>query len=98
MADRGIDISAHSTKHLRQYSRTRFECVITLCDKVREVCPEFAGPPETVHWSVPDPSAAGDTDEASYPEFERVAADLEVRVRHLISRLSIPEGETAHAR
>ena len=62
MAERGIDISGRPTKHLDRFARTRFDQVITLCDKVREICPEFPGPPITSHWSMPDP-AARDTDE-----------------------------------
>ena len=34
----------------------RFDVVITLCDRVREVCPDFPSPPELVHWSMPDPA------------------------------------------
>jgi ArsR family transcriptional regulator, arsenate/arsenite/antimonite-responsive transcriptional repressor / arsenate reductase (thioredoxin) len=98
MARRGIDISANTSKHLDEFVASRFDQVITLCDKVREVCPEFPGPPEAVHWSIPDPGAAGDSEEESYSAFERVAADLEVRIRFLIVRLSIPEGGTIHVR
>jgi DNA-binding transcriptional ArsR family regulator len=43
MAERGIDISARPTKHLSRFVRTRFDRVITLCDKVKEICPEFPG-------------------------------------------------------
>src|SRR4051794_17577077 len=41
MARRGIDISGRSSKPLTRFARQRFDRVITLCDKVREVCPEF---------------------------------------------------------
>jgi protein-tyrosine-phosphatase/DNA-binding transcriptional ArsR family regulator len=98
MASRGVDISANASTYLDEFARSRFDQVITLCDKVREVCPEFPGPAEAVHWSIPDPSAAGDTDEESYPAFEQLAADLEVRIRHLIARLSLPEGGTSNVR
>ena len=54
--------------------------MITLCDRVREVCPEFPSRPELVHWSVPDPALEGSTDRASYPAFERTAAELETRI------------------
>jgi ArsR family transcriptional regulator, arsenate/arsenite/antimonite-responsive transcriptional repressor / arsenate reductase (thioredoxin) len=97
MAARGVDISGHTSKHLDRFARARFDRVITLCDKVREVCPEFPGPPATAHWSIPDPAAAGRTNEDSYPAFEAVAADLEVRVGHLIACLTTPEGGRAHA-
>lgn len=98
MATRGIDISHNTTKHLDRFSRSRFDRVVTLCDKVREVCPEFPGAPVTTHWSIPDPSAAGDTDEATYAAFEQVAEELQVRVRQLIPRMSIPQGGPARVR
>ena len=45
MAERGIDIAGRATKHLDRFARQRFDRVVTLCDKVREVCPEFPGDP-----------------------------------------------------
>ena len=44
MKRRGIDISANRTKHLDEFVARRFDMVITLCDRVREVCPEFPVP------------------------------------------------------
>jgi len=58
MAERGIDISGRPTKHLDRFARTQFDRVITLCDKVKEICPEFPGAPVTAHWSMVDPSTA----------------------------------------
>ena len=46
MAERGIDISRSPTEAPRPLRRERFDRVITLCDKVREVCPEFPGGPD----------------------------------------------------
>ena len=96
MAARGLDISGRTSKHLRQFTRTRFDQVITLCDKVREICPEFPGAPAAAHWSMADPAAAGGSDEETYPVFERAAADLEDRIGFLIARLSSAEGGSAH--
>lgn len=99
MAERGIDISNHRTKSLTRFARMRFDRVITLCDKVREICPEFPGAPRTAHWSVADPAADGDTDEATYPAFERVADEVETRVDLLLAQLTVPSAErTSHAR
>lgn len=71
--------------------------MVTLCDRVKEVCPEFPGQPESAHWSIPDPAAEGDTDDATYPAFERIARELETRIGHLIASLSTTEGGNAHA-
>jgi ArsR family transcriptional regulator, arsenate/arsenite/antimonite-responsive transcriptional repressor / arsenate reductase (thioredoxin) len=87
MAARGIDISGNTTRHLRRYARSHFDSVVTLCDKVREVCPEFPGDPAAVHWSIPDPTGEGSTDDETYPAFERTADEIEGRVGHLIADL-----------
>ena len=88
MAERGIDIARRPTKSLGRFSRTRFDRVITLCDKVREVCPEFPGAPITAHWSIPDPAVAGDGDQATYPAFQEVADEIEDRVALLLADLA----------
>lgn len=91
MAERGIDISGRLPKHMTRFARTRFDRVITLCDKVREVCPEFPGQPATAHWSMPDPGA--DTNEGDYPAFVRTADELETRVGLLIAQLTVQRPE-----
>jgi len=83
-----IDLAAHEPKHLSVFAHERFDWVITLCDKVREVCPEFPGEPETIHWSIPDPAAGAADDEATYPAFQRLAAELETRIGFLLPVLT----------
>jgi protein-tyrosine-phosphatase len=90
MAEHGVDISGRPTKHLSVYAHTRFDQVITLCDKVREICPEFPGQPATAHWSMADPATAGDTNAQSYPAFCRTADELEARIGLLIGELNVP--------
>jgi ArsR family transcriptional regulator, arsenate/arsenite/antimonite-responsive transcriptional repressor / arsenate reductase (thioredoxin) len=90
MRRRGIDISANRTKHMDEYATRRFDMVITLCDRVREVCPDFPSHPQRVHWSIADPAREGTTNRASYPAFERTAAELETRVGYLVPLLLEP--------
>jgi protein-tyrosine-phosphatase/DNA-binding transcriptional ArsR family regulator len=99
MAERGIDISGHSTKHLSRFTRNRFDRVITLCDKVREICPEFPGQPTTAHWSMADPAAPDGTLEATLPAFQRCVAELEIRIGQLIAQITDAQqkGRTTHA-
>jgi protein-tyrosine-phosphatase/DNA-binding transcriptional ArsR family regulator len=75
----GIDLAGRRSKHLGEFARKRFDAVVTLCDRVREVCPEFPGHPEPIHWSIPDPSRAGDAE-----AFERTAAELAARIPFLL--------------
>ena len=82
MAERGIDISANRTKHVDELVDHRFDVVITLCDRVREVCPEFPSHPQLVHWSIPDPAPDG-----QYAAFARTTAELESRIRFLLDLL-----------
>src|SRR6185437_1571146 len=37
----GIELAGRSPQHLSVFEGQRFDYVITLCDRVREVCPEF---------------------------------------------------------
>lgn len=82
LAEYGIALE-HEPTHLDTVRRRRFHAVISLCDRVREVCPEFPGHPEVLHWSIPDPARAGDTDAATWPAFRRTAAELDSRIRFL---------------
>ena len=90
MRKRGIDVSGNRTKHLDEFVAQRFDMVITLCDRVREVCPDFPSHPELVHWSMPDPAREATTNRGSYPAFERTAAELETRIRFLLPLLADP--------
>jgi protein-tyrosine-phosphatase/DNA-binding transcriptional ArsR family regulator len=87
MKKRGVDISANRTKHLDELLSQRFDVVITLCDRVREVCPEFHPHPDLVHWSVPDPALESASDRASLPAFERTVGELETRIGFLLHLL-----------
>jgi protein-tyrosine-phosphatase len=93
LAERGIDISHHTSKHLDRFTRRRFTHVITLCDKVREICPEFTGHPITAHWSMADPAADARDLEANYPTFVRTADEIEQRVDHLIAGITMDARE-----
>jgi protein-tyrosine-phosphatase/DNA-binding transcriptional ArsR family regulator len=84
MRERGIDIAGRSSTHLDVFATRRFDYVITLCDRVREVCPVFEGHPDRVHWSIPDPAREGSGDEETYSAFRRTTDELEVRIRFLI--------------
>jgi protein-tyrosine-phosphatase/DNA-binding transcriptional ArsR family regulator len=84
----GIDISGARPRGLHTLTGHRFDYVISLCDRAREAQPEFEHAPRRVHWSIPDPAAAGGADEATFPAFAGIAADVDSRIRHLLPVLA----------
>jgi ArsR family transcriptional regulator, arsenate/arsenite/antimonite-responsive transcriptional repressor / arsenate reductase (thioredoxin) len=87
MRERGIDIAGRRPKHLSEFAAERFDYVISLCDRVREVCPEFPGGPALIHWSIPDPARQPGDDEQTLPAFERTATELSTRIDFLIQAI-----------
>lgn len=90
MKERGLDISAWRAKSLDEFRDQEFDIVVTLCDRVREVCPEFPGAGRLVHWSIPDPSTAAAPDDDPCRAFREVADDLATRISFLLRDLPTP--------
>ncbi|MEV0195327.1 metalloregulator ArsR/SmtB family transcription factor [Nonomuraea sp. NPDC050691] len=86
----GIDIAGQRPRHLDTMTGRRFDYVITLCDKVREVTPALGT--RQAHWSIPDPAALTADGEDSYPAFEQAAAEIDIRIRHLLPVLGSRPG------
>ena len=84
----GIDVAGRRPRHLDGVAHHRFDHVITLCDRAREVLPELPHRPRRAHWSIPDPAAPDGVPGAGYPRFERAAAEIDTRVRHLLPVLA----------
>ena len=87
MREYGIDLSGRRPRHLREFAQRRMDYVVSLCDLVRERCPQFPEDPERIHWSIADPARDGDGDAATYPAFQQTAAELATRVRFLLHHI-----------
>jgi len=84
MSGRGIDLRTHRSKHLEEYLGQEFDYVITVCDRVREVCPIFPGEPDHIHWSFPDPVGIQGNLKTQESGFENTARELTVRIQYLL--------------
>jgi ArsR family transcriptional regulator, arsenate/arsenite/antimonite-responsive transcriptional repressor / arsenate reductase (thioredoxin) len=84
MRARGIDLAGRRSKHLDEFAEEQFDRVVTLCDRVREVCPEFPAAPVRAHWSTADPARESGGDDARYAAFTRTADELTTRIRFLM--------------
>ena len=87
LTELGVDVEGLHSKHLSVFTGQSFDCVITLCDIVREVCPAFPDEPEHLHWSLPDPIAAARSPRAAEAAFRQTADELMTRTRYLLPTL-----------
>jgi len=72
----GIDISAHTSKHLVEFTARPVETVITVCGNADQVCPVFPGQLNRHHWPFDDPAHAAGTDEEKFAVFRRVRDEI----------------------
>lgn len=68
----GIDISAHTSKHLNEFTARPVETVITVCGNADQVCPVFPGQMNRHHWPFDDPAHATGSEEEKMAVFRRV--------------------------
>jgi arsenate reductase len=80
----GIDLRGHRSKGVETIPPDGVEAVITLC--AEEVCPIFLGKARRIHWALPDPAGAGDTEEAQLQAFRAVRDELRRRLSVVFQR------------
>ena len=72
MKEDNIDISAHTSNNVLEYTNIDFDLVITVCDNAKERCPYFPSNAKLFHYNFPDPAKATGTEEEVKQEFARV--------------------------
>ncbi len=85
MATIGIDIRQQHSKSVEAMVHQPFDFVVTVCDRMREVCPSFPGTPRQIHWSVPDPLEAMESDQQLDQAFAQTVEHLALRVNLLLT-------------
>ena len=80
MKEIGIDISHHRSKHFKEFKGQSFDCVITLCDEAREVCPAFPGAAQQHHFGFMDPVTASGSEDQILAVFRKVRDEIRKKV------------------
>ncbi len=76
MAEIGIDISDHASKHLDEFIERDVHTVITVCDNANQACPVFPAQSEKHHWPFEDPAKAEGSEEEIRVVFRRVRDEI----------------------
>ncbi|MDP3073840.1 MAG: arsenate reductase ArsC [Opitutaceae bacterium] len=78
MKEIGIDISAHTSKHMTEFLNRDITTVITVCGNADQACPIYPGQVNRYHWGFEDPAHAQGSDEEILAEFRRVRDQIEM--------------------
>jgi arsenate reductase len=76
MREIGLDISAHTSKHMREFLDRQITTVITVCGNADQACPIYPGQVNRHHWRFDDPAHATGTEEQVLAEFRRVRDEI----------------------
>ena len=78
LAEIGIDISAHTSKHMNDFLEKKIDAVITVCGNADQACPLFPGQVHRYHWGFDDPAHATGTEEEIRNAFRRVRDQIQL--------------------
>lgn len=90
MAEAGVDISQHSSKHLDSLKELAFDLVVTVCGAADASCPSFPGATRVLHVGFDDPPklARGAADDAARLQpYRRVRDEIRAFVEGLPARM-----------
>lgn len=76
LAEIGIDISAHHSKHMNEFLTQDVETVITVCGNADQACPMFPGQVNRYHWGFDDPAHAAGSEDEQMEMFRRVRDEI----------------------
>jgi arsenate reductase len=96
MAEAGVDISGHRSKHVSELKDIAFDWVVTVCNNARESCPLFPGRAKVVHAGFDDPprlARDAKTEEEALAHYRRVRDEIKAFVLTLPESLATPDKE-----
>jgi arsenate reductase (thioredoxin) len=79
MAETGMDISGHRSKHVDEVKDVPFDYVVTVCDQANETCPVLPGKAKRIHVSFDDPprlAKAARSEEEALAHYRRVREEI----------------------
>ena len=91
MAEAGVDISKHKSKHVDELKGIKFDYVVTVCGHANENCPLFPGKTKVVHVGFDDPpklSKSAKSEEEALIHYRRVRDEIRDFVEKDLDRIT----------
>ncbi len=91
MQELNLDLSGHSSKHVREFlGKMNFSYLITVCSDAEKNCPViFPGVSQRMHWAFEDPAAFEGSDEEKLNKFREVRDQIDQRIKTWLKELAI---------
>lgn len=86
MAEAGVDISGHHSKHVSELKDIAFDYVVTVCGHASENCPMFPGRAKIVHVGFDDPptlAKQATTEDEALDIYQRVRDEIRAFIERL---------------
>ena len=96
MAERGIDIGRRRAKDTGEVAAQPWDVVVTVCDRMREVCPAFPAGTRAIHWSIADPAAVAGPEGEQLAAFRAAADEIAARITSLAYESQATPSEERH--
>jgi len=81
-----IDISRQTSKSVNEFSKQKFDIIITVCDNAKESCPLFSGTAERLHWGFFDPAEALGSQDEVVKVFRDVRDQITEKIKSYFSK------------
>jgi arsenate reductase len=91
MAEAGVDISSHRSKHVVEVADRPFDYVVTLCEEAAQNCPTLPGAARVIRAPVDDPirlARKAESPEAALAVYRRVRDEIRQMIEALPQKLS----------
>ncbi len=91
MAEAGVDISGHRSKHVDELKGVDFDYVITVCGHANENCPFFPGKTKVIHVGFDDPpqlAKSSKTEEEALGHYRRVRDGIRCFIENDLDRIT----------
>ena len=90
MAEAGVDLSGHHSKHLDELKDVPFDYVVTVCDHANETCPVFPGKVKRIHVGFDDPPRLAKdarSEEEALGQYRRVRDEIREFIEQIETRI-----------